>query len=376
MFKNLFERPLSRTLEEKMENRGLLFIPDISGFTRFVTEMEIEHSRHIIQELLEILIDANHLGLEISEIEGDAILFYKFGASPDIKELYRQVEKMFCAFHRHLKSYEYRRICQCKACNAAIELSLKVITHYGEFTGYNIKNFYKLIGKDVIVAHQLLKNNIEQHEYWLITKSLLGDQPPAGLTQWMKWNINTKETESGEISFHYTQLSQLKNEIPLEPSPQLELSEKVKMISASKEYETDIKTLFYTTVHFELRSRWQEGVKTIDEVNHFLPGIGTKHRHVLDNKQIIMYTSSFSYDPAKRIVFSETEENRKSAIYFILEKSGPSKTKLTLDFYLRKNWGMQILFNLIMKKKLANRLHKSLLNLDHLVREIRLPVEF
>ena len=53
-----------------MENKGLLFIPDISGFTQFVSETEIEHSRLIIQELLEILIDSNQTGLEISEIEG------------------------------------------------------------------------------------------------------------------------------------------------------------------------------------------------------------------------------------------------------------------------------------------------------------------
>ena len=57
----------------------MLFIPDISGFTRFVNEVEIEHSRFIIQQLLEVLIKANEVGLEISEIEGDAILFYKFG---------------------------------------------------------------------------------------------------------------------------------------------------------------------------------------------------------------------------------------------------------------------------------------------------------
>ena len=55
-----------------MENKGLLFIPDISGFTQFVNETEIDHSRLIIQELLEILINANEIGLEISEIEGDA----------------------------------------------------------------------------------------------------------------------------------------------------------------------------------------------------------------------------------------------------------------------------------------------------------------
>jgi hypothetical protein len=58
-----------------MENRGLLFIPDISGFSQFVNEVELEHSRFIIQQLLEVLIRANDSGLQISEIEGDAILF-------------------------------------------------------------------------------------------------------------------------------------------------------------------------------------------------------------------------------------------------------------------------------------------------------------
>src|SRR5215211_4262585 len=162
-----------------MENKGLLFIPDISGFTRFINETEISHSRLIIQELLELLINANHTGLKVSEIEGDAILFYKFGDAPGLDEIYTQVEKMFCDFHRQLMAYHYRRFCQCKACTSAINLTLKVITHYGEFAGYSVKNFEKLIGKDVIVAHQLLKNDIEQHEYWLVTKDLLRDVGPV-----------------------------------------------------------------------------------------------------------------------------------------------------------------------------------------------------
>ena len=165
--------------ETQVENKGLLFIPDISGFTRFVSQTEIEHSRLIIQELLEFLINANQMGLEVSEVEGDAILFYRFGESPRLEEVYKQVEKMFCEFHRHLLAYDHRRFCHCKACNSAIDLTLKVITHYGEFTGYSVKNFSKLIGKDVIVAHQLLKNDIDQHEYWLVTKSLWpGDSFP------------------------------------------------------------------------------------------------------------------------------------------------------------------------------------------------------
>lgn len=359
-----------------MENRGLLFIPDISGFTRFVTDMEIEHSRHIIQELLEILIDSNELELEVSEIEGDAILFYKFGPSPDLDDIYRQVEKMFCAFHRHLRAYEHRRFCQCKACVSAVNLSLKVISHYGEFTGYTVKNFYKLIGKDVIVAHQLLKNDIDQHEYWLVTKNLVHGNPPVNLAHWLNWNSSAKQTESGEVAFHYTPLSALKNELPAEPVPSLELKSKVKVLSLSREYDTDIKTLFYTTGHFELRPRWQEGVKAIDEVDHLLPGVGTRHRCVLENEEVIMYSSSFSYDPESKIVFSETDEKKRSTVYFILEKTGEKKSKLTLDFYLRKSLPLQIMFNLVMKKKIEIRFQKSLTNLDSLLKEIVLPVEF
>ncbi|MGE5810421.1 MAG: DUF2652 domain-containing protein, partial [Ignavibacteria bacterium] len=62
------------TLINKMEKKGLLFIPDISGFTRFINQVEVEHSRLIIQELLEIIINSNSIGLQISEVEGDAIL--------------------------------------------------------------------------------------------------------------------------------------------------------------------------------------------------------------------------------------------------------------------------------------------------------------
>lgn len=80
---------------DKLKNEGLPFITDISGFTSFVTTMKLAHSKHVIQELLEVLIDANELGLEISEIEGDAILFYRFGPSPKLDIIFDQVKKMF-----------------------------------------------------------------------------------------------------------------------------------------------------------------------------------------------------------------------------------------------------------------------------------------
>ena len=56
-------------------NKSLLFIPDISGYTEFVQNTEVEHSQHVIAELLEILIDANTQQLQLAEVEGDALLF-------------------------------------------------------------------------------------------------------------------------------------------------------------------------------------------------------------------------------------------------------------------------------------------------------------
>ena len=357
-----------------MENKGLLFIPDISGFTRFINETEIDHSRLIIQELLELLINANNVGLEISEIEGDAILFYKFGETPPLDELYEQVRKMFCDFHRQLMAYHYRRFCQCKACTSAINLTLKVITHYGEFTGYNVKNFQKLIGKDIIIAHQLLKNDIEQHEYWLITDSLMQNNPPPGFAEWMQWNTSAKLTENGEIAFSYTQLSPLKNDVQADPLPQIHLDKKRKMFSVSREYHAAIIPLFHATGDFSYRSRWQVGVKGIEEVSHFLPRVGMRCRCLLENGESFIYASSYSFTP-ERIEFSETDEKEDSTRYYTLEKINELTTKLTIDHYLPRNLIAEYLFKLKRKKKLENELQQSLVNLDAVVKEIKLPAE-
>jgi hypothetical protein len=357
-----------------METKGLLFIPDISGFTRFVTETEIEHSRLIIQELLEILICSNEIGLEISEIEGDAILFYKFGDSPDLPSLYKQVEKMFCAFHKNLVAYEHRRFCQCKACISAVQLTLKVITHYGEFASYKVQQFSKLIGKDVIVAHQLLKNDIPQHEYWLVTKSLLQDHAPAALAEWMQWNKSAKHTEAGDIFFEFTQLTPLKKTIEPEPYIKLQLTNKVRMLSLTKEYDTDMITLFHATGDFRYRSQWQQGVREVEELSHYLPRVGMRCRCILDNGEVVIYSSSYIYHPDK-IEFSETDENKKTATYYTLEKLGEKKTKLTIDYYLQKHPASQLIFTLTKKNKQQQMLQQSMNNLTEVVKGIHLPAQ-
>jgi hypothetical protein len=358
-----------------MENKGLLFIPDISGFTKFVTETEINHSRIIVQELLETLINANNIGLEISEVEGDAILFYRFGERPDLKEVYGQVENMFREFHRYLSAYDAQRFCQCKACISAKYLTVKIITHYGEFTQYHVKSFNKLLGKDVIVAHQLLKNDIDQHEYWLVTDSLFREDIPHDFRNWMRWSSDGKQTESGELKFHYTQLGQLKKEIKEQPVNFPALSRKKNVLSVSDVFDAHIITLFHATGDFNYRHRWQVDVKKVEEITHFLPRIGMKCKRTLENGEATVYMSSCVFRP-ERIEFSETDEKTGNTTLFILEKIETLKTRLTIQYYTKKGVFEAIAFRLNKRRKMRNMLQASLKKLHGLVKEIHVDTAY
>ena len=55
------------------------------------------------------------------------------------------------------------------------KLKLKVIVHSGKTLFYKIGKFYELAGPDIIVAHRLLKNSLEEDEYILFTEAAYSD---------------------------------------------------------------------------------------------------------------------------------------------------------------------------------------------------------
>lgn len=350
--------------------KGLIFIPDISGFTHFVKKVEIEHSRLIVQELLEILIDTNEMGLKVSEIEGDAILFYKFGEKPRLTEVYHQVESMFTAFHKNLMNYGSRRYCQCEACLLASDLTLKVITHYGEFTEYKVKNFRKLIGKDVIVAHELLKNDVDQHEYWLVTEGLFKkSEMQADTVSQMMWVSSRKTTNDGDIPFHYSQLGALKRKISIDPPKKPDLAAKSKVLSLSREYDTDLITLLHATADFTYRDQWMHQVKIVEVQNHFLPRIGMRCIMTLPNKKVTILAKHYIFSEHK-IEFSEMEESTRHLSCYTLERLDDLRTRLTLNYYINDHIFSKFLFRLVKKRRLKSTIKKSLTNLQGLINKV------
>ncbi len=318
----------------------LFLIPDISGFTTFINKVEIDHSTHIITELLEILLSANILDLKVSEIEGDAVFFYRIGEEPSFEELIQQVEEMYTKFHQHLKFYERDRICQCGACSTTNELSLKFVSHYGVTTIRKIGVHKKLFGSDVTLTHKLLKNDIALDDYLLLTS------PPKFSESFEKpdW-LNVEEgvfqySGIGEVSFNYTSLAPLKPKIAELP-PRTQFHRYGKPVSATKTLHISLKKLHGIVTDFSLRSKWIFGLRLVETPDDNLNTVGSKHLCVLPaNSMEFVITSQHIEDGV--IEYVEQSDSIKWLaplhVVFVMERISSDTSRITIQIHYKKNW--------------------------------------
>jgi len=343
---------------------ALLFIPDISGFTRFVADVEIGHSQHIIEELLECLIEANDIGLQVSEIEGDAILFYRFGKAPTAAELLAQVQKMFVRFHSHLKKYETHRICNCGACATANCLTLKFVAHYGDIAMNSVKNRKGLFGKEVIVAHRLMKNSIGQNEYALLTHNLVNACPQwvdVDTLAWAPVKQGNEEYDSGKVSYCYLPLTPLMEHVP-EPSVE-DYSipgVKTKVIGGSRAIKAPIDIVFSVIADLPWRNAWVVETEPATDMNHKIMQNGATHRCLA--KQPVQVSHDFEITPDK-VTFTETHDTRKFCTVYTMEKLSEKSTRVHASFFIKKNFFMELMFKLFMKKKYQRLVDDTFANL-------------
>ncbi|MDQ0595180.1 hypothetical protein QFZ37_003549 [Chryseobacterium ginsenosidimutans] len=100
-------------------HNGIILIPDFNGFTEFVFNTKLYTGQYIVTQLLSTLIDANREYFEISEIEGDAILFYRYDANPSYQKISRILRNMQNAFNEKVKELS-------ELLNTSIDLSLSL----------------------------------------------------------------------------------------------------------------------------------------------------------------------------------------------------------------------------------------------------------
>lgn len=201
-------------LEEGGET-AFFYIPDISGFTNFIKNANLQEGSKLIHDLLEIIIDSNILNLKIAEIQGDAVWFYKLGEPISLKDLERQTVKTFTDFQCALVKLEEKH----ELLASARDLTLKILVHFGRISTASVKGTLKLIGTDSIVAHRIMKNNIDGHEYLLMTDQYLSTQNESikNIDTIFKWdNLKIGKTfyeYLGDINYKYISLSNLRQKI-------------------------------------------------------------------------------------------------------------------------------------------------------------------
>jgi uncharacterized membrane protein len=357
---------------------ALLFMPDISGFTEFVNNTEITHAQSIIQEVLEIIIESNEINLEIGEIEGDAIFFYRMGTPPTMKQLLKQVQNMFTKFHQHLQMYDKQRICPCAACASATQLKLKIVAHFGEVAGYSVKSHRKLFGRDVIVLHRLLKNNLNKKEYALLTDPLIeGAKSADPLPEWFLPEAAKEQYDVGEVSFKVSDLSRLKENLPGVLPPHLHSAAKAKIVFTEEAIiKAPAERVFGAIFDLTQRPKWMEGIQRIEMVTKDLINrVGTRHRCIVsrrNNPVIVTEYASISEGSAELI---EMNQNGIGGCRFKVQAISRDETKLKVDMLVKKNFWELAVFNLFIKRKREKQISSSIENLKEFCRPSFVPSE-
>jgi uncharacterized protein YndB with AHSA1/START domain len=182
---------------------GALVLADISGYSKFVQQTEVDHSWSILHELLDTVVRSVQGRMDVSQVEGDAILFITGLTTEDVL---RALEGTFVAFHRRLRDMQAVTTCPCNACANIGILKLKFVVHHGRFSRQRLGNVEQLHGADVIVPHRLLKNTVPSKEYILVTSAVLERLPDDIRARFTK---HVEEYDVGSIDCAYEEIAYL-----------------------------------------------------------------------------------------------------------------------------------------------------------------------
>lgn len=148
----------------KMPRSGLLLIADITGYTVFLRESELEHAQGTLTALLELLVGGTRPPLTISGLEGDAVFSYAFeDFALNGQTLVEMIESLYVAFRRAIELMVLNTQCTCNACANIGNLDLKFFLHHGQFLTQEVGGHKELVGNDVILIHRLTKNTVTKN---------------------------------------------------------------------------------------------------------------------------------------------------------------------------------------------------------------------
>ncbi len=269
------------------ETNATILIPDISGYTEFMTTTELNHSSQAINMFLNAMVEAVGEEYEVSEVEGDALLLIKKGLAPSRQQLLNTCLNIFNAFHLRRQWMELHSICPCNACLTIKNLTLKFVAHHGALTEIKVGKIVKQSGPNMIVAHRLLKNKIDGNEYLLVTENLWKIESDLAAVVELDWQNASEEYPSlGSIGFRYALLDEVRKNIPYLPETEANYP-----ASESPYFEIPIAAHF-RDVYMVLKNipNWADWVPGLESVEQEYPEafIGSIHYCTFEDYRSIL----------------------------------------------------------------------------------------
>jgi Protein of unknown function (DUF2652)/Polyketide cyclase / dehydrase and lipid transport len=162
-------------------------IADISGYTGYLADVELDHAQDILADLIGAVVTALRPNFRLAKLEGDAAFTFMAAERIDGSMLLDTVERCYFGFRRRRRDVRQATACECAACVRIPDLDLKFVVHHGEAIFQKVAGRQELLGSDVIVVHRLLKNAVVEKlgigAYALISQACIdaSDIDPAAL---------------------------------------------------------------------------------------------------------------------------------------------------------------------------------------------------
>ena len=241
-------------------------------------------------------------------------------------------------------------------------LTLKIVAHFGTANTMQVKDHKKFIGKDIIVAHRLLKNKIPHHEYFLMTDDLLSSIGNADTSPHAFDKGSDLYDEIGNVGYSYMHLGKYKDEVKVEPPTPITVKNPVKVMELSQVINAPSEPVYEILIDLPARTQWLEGVRQVELLNTDKNMLGTIHK-CIEEKHVSELMTTAVKSTENSVEFWETDTKRMVSCRFCVETISPQSARVLFELHLRGNIFFPLVFRLFMQKKMNAKMQKSLLNL-------------
>jgi uncharacterized protein YndB with AHSA1/START domain len=313
--------------------RGLLVVADISGYTRYLSGVELDHSHDVLADLIGVVAAGLGGSLRVVKLEGDAV--FCCGAEESLVDCLRNC---YSAFASRQRTIVLNTSCQCDACRRISDLDLKFVAHHGAFVEHEVAGRKELVGPDVILVHRMLKNSVGER-FGLRGYALLSDACVNSL------GIDRAGLQGHAESYH--DIGELEGVvIDLEEArraaARVQLADGDADIVLVADVGASVASVWDAQTDAAMQFRWRVGATRVESDGE--PGLGTKTHCVHGNTKITQ--EIVDWQPQRYYSYAERNPIGQCLWTIELEPLAPGGTHVVWRIALTGGRAQRVLYAL------------------------------